>query len=312
MNPIQRIVFMGSPDFAVPALQDLHSSSYEVVGVITAPDKPSGRGQKIQSTAVKLEAEKLGIPVFQPRNLKDAGFQEELRNLKADIQVVIAFRMLPESVWNMPPHGSINLHASLLPDLRGAAPIHWAIINGYKKSGLTTFQLQHAIDTGPILKQETVDIGENMTTGELYNALRHMGGKMILDSLAMIGSGTKQKPQNLTGNELPAPKIHKEDARIQWNQNNSVVHNHIRGMHPFPCAWTTLYDKRVKIHRALLTNVKHNDLSPGQAVISKDNVLHVGCLNGCVEILELQLEGKKRMTASAFVQGQTDKLFQFI
>ena len=312
MNPIRRIVFMGSPDFAVPALQDLHSSSYEVVGVVTAPDKPSGRGQKIQSTAVKLEAEKLGIPVFQPRNLKDAGFQEELRNLKADIQVVIAFRMLPESVWNMPPHGSINLHASLLPDLRGAAPIHWAIINGYKKSGLTTFQLQHAIDTGPILKQETVDIGENMTTGELYNAMRHMGGKMVLDSLAMIGSGTKQIPQNLTGNELPAPKIHKEDAGIQWNQNNSVVHNHIRGMHPFPCAWTTLNDKRVKIHRALLTNVKHNDLSPGQAVITKDNLLHVVCLNGCIEIVELQLEGKKRMTASAFVQGQTDKLFQFI
>lgn len=312
MNPIRRIVFMGSPDFAVPALQDLHSSSYEVVGVVTAPDKPSGRGQKIQSTAVKLEAEKLGIPVLQPRNLKDAGFQEELRNLKADIQVVIAFRMLPESVWDMPPHGSINLHASLLPDLRGAAPIHWAIINGYKKSGLTTFQLQHAIDTGPILKQETVDIGENMTTGELYNAMRHMGGKMVLDSLAMIGSGTKQIPQNLTGDELPAPKIHKEDARIQWNQNNSVVHNHIRGMHPFPCAWTTLYDKRVKIHRALLTNVKHNDLSPGQAVITKDNLLHVVCLNGCIEIVELQLEGKKRMTASAFVQGQTDKLFQFI
>ena len=312
MNPIRRIVFMGSPDFAIPALQDLHKSDYDVVGVITAPDKPSGRGQKIQSTAVKLEAEKLGIPVLQPRNLKDPEFQKELRNLKADIQVVIAFRMLPESVWNMPPYGSINLHASLLPDLRGAAPIHWAIINGYNKTGLTTFQLQHAIDTGPILRQETIDIGENMTTGELYNAMRHMGGKMVLDSLAMIGSGAEQTPQSLTGKELPAPKIQKEDARIQWDQINTAVHNHIRGMHPFPCAWTTLNDKRLKIHRANLTSAGHTNLLPGEAVITKDNLLIVGCQRGCVEITELQLEGKKRMTATAFNQGQGTKNIQFI
>ena len=229
---------------------------------------------------------------MQPRNLKDAGFQEELRNLKADIQVIIAFRMLPESVWNMPPYGSINLHASLLPDLRGAAPIHWAIINGYNKSGLTTFQLQHAIDTGPILKQETIDIGENMTTGELYNAMRHMGGKMVLDSLAMIGSGNQTNTTKLNRQRITSTKIQKEDARIQWNQNNFVVHNHIRGMHPFPCAWTTLNDKRLKIHRANLTNVKHNDLLPGQAVITKDNLLMLDA-NGCIEIVELQLEGKK-------------------
>lgn len=312
MNPIRRIVFMGSPDFAIPALQDLHKSDYDVVGVITAPDKPSGRGQKIQSTAVKLEAVELGIPVLQPRNLKDPAFQEELRNLKADIQVVIAFRMLPESVWSMPPYGSINLHASLLPDLRGAAPIHWAIINGYNITGLTTFQLQHAIDTGPILRQETIDIEENMTTGELYNAMRHMGGKMILDSLAMIGSGAEQIPQNLTGKELPAPKIQKEDARIQWDQINTTVHNHIRGMHPFPCAWTTLNDKRLKIHRVNRTSAGHTDLSPGQAVITKDNLLIVGCRSGCIEITELQLEGKKRMTAAAFIQGQGCKKIQFI
>ncbi len=309
---MRRIVFMGSPDFAVPALQDLHSSQYEVVGVVTAPDKPSGRGQKIQSTAVKLEAERLGIPLLQPRNLKDLNFQEELRNLRADIQVVIAFRMLPESVWNMPPYGSINLHASLLPDLRGAAPIHWAIINGYKKTGLTTFQLQHAIDTGPILRQETVEIEENMTTGELYNAMRHMAGKMVLDSLTMIGNGAKQIPQKLTGRELPAPKIQKEDARIQWNQPNAVIHNHIRGMHPFPCAWTTLNDKRVKIHCARLTNTGHTNLSPGEAIISIENLLFVGCSSGCIEITELQLEGKKRMTAAAFIQGQGAKIFQFV
>ncbi|HAB89201.1 MAG TPA: methionyl-tRNA formyltransferase [Bacteroidetes bacterium] len=312
MNPIRRIVFMGSPDFAVPALQDLHNSTYDVVGVITAPDKPRGRGQKIQSTAVKLEAKRLGIPVLQPKNLKDPGFQEELRNLKADIQVVIAFRMLPESVWNMPAYGSINLHASLLPDLRGAAPIHWAIINGYKKTGITTFQLQHAIDTGPILRQETVDIGENMTTGELYNAMRHMGGKMVLDSLAMIGSGAKQIAQSLTGKELPAPKIQKEDAHIQWDQINTVVHNHIRGMHPFPCAWTTLNDKRVKIHCARPTDKESTNLSPGEGFISIDNLLIIGCSSGCVEITELQLEGKKRMSAAAFVQGQGTKKIQFV
>ena len=312
MSPIRRIVFMGSPDFAVPALQDLHNSPYDVVGVITAPDKPSGRGQKIQSTAVKIEAESLQIPVLQPRNLKDSSFQEELRNLRADIQVVIAFRMLPESVWNMPPYGSINLHASLLPDLRGAAPIHWAVINGYKKTGLTTFQLQHAIDTGPILRQETVDIKESMTTGELYNEMRHMGGKMVIDSLDMIGSGAEQIQQTMSGSELPAPKIQKEDARIQWNQSDVGVHNHIRGMHPFPCAWTTLNDKRVKIHCARITSIKYADISPGEAYASADNNLIVGCSSGYLEIVELQLEGKKRMAAAAFIQGQSAKRFQFI
>ena len=311
MSAIRRIVFVGSPDFALPALQDLHKSTYDVVGVITAPDKPSGRGQKVQSTAIKQEADRLGIPVLQPKNLKDQGFQEELRQLKADIQVVIAFRMLPESVWNMPPHGSINLHASLLPDLRGAAPIHWAIIHGYKKTGLTTFQLQHAIDTGPILRQETIDIGENMTTGELYNAMRHMGGKMVLDSLAMIGSGAEQTPQNLTGNELPAPKIQKEDARIQWNQINISVHNHIRGMHPFPCAWTTLNNKRVKIHRANIYHQGSLNLNQGEAKVSEKNSLIVGCQEGLIEITELQVEGKKRMDTSAFIQGQNAKSFQF-
>ncbi|MFZ6052371.1 methionyl-tRNA formyltransferase [Halocola ammonii] len=305
-----RIVFMGTPDFAVPSLEILNKH-FDVVGVITAPDKPAGRGKKLRKSAVKEFAETNDLRVLQPTNLKDLGFVEELRAIKADLQVVVAFRMLPEVVWNMPPKGTINLHGSLLPQYRGAAPINWAIINGEKKTGVTTFFLQHQIDTGDLIDQTEIEISPNMTAGELHDKMMEVGAQTLLETVKKIDEGkAKGTPQHQVKEQdlKSAPKIFKEDCKIDWSKEAEKVHNHIRGLSPYPAAWTVLQrdEKKVnfKILKSKLSNVQN--LSPGEIKVDADNRLLVGTANSDVEILELQMEGKKRMDVEAFLRG-----FQF-
>ncbi len=298
-----RIVFMGTPDFAIPSLKALLKSPHEIVGVITAPDKPAGRGQQMRESAVKQFAKKRGLYILQPTNLKDEHFQEELASLEADIQVVVAFRMLPRSVWDMPPEGTINLHASLLPKYRGAAPINWAIIHGERETGVTTFRLQHEIDTGNILFQEKTSIGPNETAGELYNRLRKMGAKLVLKTIDAIEDGTAQPKPQAEDEVTKAPKIDRDTCRISFDRSASDVHNFIRGLSPWPGAWTHLNDKQLKIFKTELT-YKPTDKDPGQ-LETKDGSLYVATADDWLEIMELQLEGRKKMNATDFINGYT-------
>lgn len=296
---------MGTPDFAVASLDALINAGCEVVAVVTAPDKPAGRGQRLQESAVKQYAVSKGLEVLQPFKLKDTGFIERLKTLNADLQVVVAFRMLPEIVWDMPPKGTINLHASLLPSYRGAAPINWAVINGEKETGVTTFLLQHEIDSGSILFAEKVSIGDDETAGELHDKLMLTGAELLVKTVKAIESGTyttvKQDESRLS--ELPhAPKIFKEDCQIKWNQPTQKVYNHIRGMSPYPAAYTTFKDKNLKIYSAELLN-KEPGIQPGGFLSDDKTYLRFACLDGFICVKDVQLEGKKRMKIEEFLRG---------
>lgn len=315
-----RIVFMGTPEFAVASLEALVKAKFNIVGVITAPDKPAGRGMKITESPVKKYAVRKNLKVLQPEKLKNPEFLEELRSLKADLQIVVAFRMLPESVWNMPPLGTINLHGSLLPQYRGAAPINWAVINGEKETGVTTFKLKHEIDTGDILMQESFPIDENETAGEVHDKMKDIGARVLVETVKGLADGsleerpqsTVHSPQNRDGDsELltpnsallkHAPKIFTETCKIDWRRSIDEIHNLIRGLSPFPGAFTELGDKTIKIFRSekeqLLPTSK-----PGRWESDGKTYLKFAAKDGYILFKDVQLEGKKRMLIEDFLRG---------
>ncbi|NVJ86021.1 MAG: methionyl-tRNA formyltransferase [Algoriphagus sp.] len=295
---------MGTPEFAVPGLEKLVEAGWNIVGVITAPDKPKGRGQKLIPSAVKEAALKHGLRVLQPTNLKNLEFLEELRSLKADLQIVVAFRMLPEVVWNMPPLGTFNLHASLLPDYRGAAPINWAIINGETETGVTTFFLKHEIDTGSILFQEKVPILPEENLGDVYSKLMTIGADLILKTVEAISKNEIEAIPQDEGKALHnAPKIFKETCQIDWKKSARDIHNLIRGLSPYPTAWTIFQGKLCKIYKSKWNQECLDDKKPGEWISDGKNYLKFQCGEGHLEILEIQLEGKKRMEIKDFLRG---------
>ena len=299
-----RIIYMGTPEFAVPSLEILINHGWNVVAVITAPDKPKGRGQKMIPSPVKECALKYDIPVLQPTNLKSPEFLEDLKNFHADIQVVVAFRMLPEVVWNMPPKGTFNLHASLLPNYRGAAPINWAIINGEKETGITTFFLKHEIDTGSIIFQEKEPILEEDNIGSLYERLMNKGANLVLKTIEAVAEGNiEAKPQDERMAIHHAPKIFKETCEIHWEKPAKEIHNLVRGLSPYPAAWTTLDGKNCKIFRTEITNSNIEGMEPGKFQTDGKTYLRLQTGEGCLNILELQLEGKKRLGIEEFLRG---------
>ncbi len=295
---------MGTPDFAVPSLEILAKNGFDVAAVITAPDRPKGRGQKLAPSPVKEAALKHNIPVLQPTNLKDPVFIEELRSYKANLQVVVAFRMLPEVVWNMPEIGTFNLHASLLPQYRGAAPINWAIINGEKETGLTTFFLKHEIDTGKIIFQEKEPIDEEDTVGDLYLRLMNKGAQLILKTVQAIQNGNyPQIEQEESKGLKKAPKIFRETCEINWNQPTHDVYNLIRGLSPYPAAWTTVNDSNLKLFKVSPLQKDAPDHEPGEFTTDNKTFLHFKTVDGWIDVKELQLQGKKRMTIDEFFRG---------
>lgn len=299
-----RIVFMGTPEFAVPSLQLLVEHGFNIVAVITAPDKPKGRGQKVLSSPVKAYAESKGLQIMQPTNLKSPQFLEELRSLQANLQIVVAFRMLPEAVWNMPEKGTFNLHASLLPQYRGAAPINWAIINGEKETGVTTFFLKHEIDTGSIIYQEREPIHPDDTVGSLYERLMQKGSWLVLRTVQAIAADkAPSQPQDENGTLKHAPKIFREDCQIDWQQNGRQLYDFVRGLSPYPAAWTELTGKTLKVYRVKLTGKPAPDKAPGEWVSDGKTWLACKAADELVSIEELQLEGKKRMTTEEFLRG---------
>ncbi len=307
-----RIIFMGTPDFAVPSLDLLVKNNYNVVGVITAADKPAGRGQQVQQSAVKQYAVKQGLTILQPEKLKDEQFLKQLADLKADLQIVVAFRMLPEVVWNMPPMGTFNLHGSLLPQYRGAAPINRAIMNGETETGVSTFFLQQEIDTGKIIFQEKTPINENDTAGEVHDRLMTIGANLVLKTVQAIASNTypqKDQSQFIKENEeiKNAPKIFKEDCKIDWTKTVVEIHNHIRGLSPYPTAFTNLIDPAGKTHQIKLfsTKIEKSNPSESEKSICTDSktYLKIALKSGYIVIEELQLAGKKKMFTSEFLRG---------
>lgn len=301
-----KIVFMGTPEFAVASLDALMQAGCDVVGVVTAPDKPAGRGQKVSESAVKQYAVAHGLKVLQPEKLKNGQFLDELRSLNADLQVVVAFRMLPEVVWNMPPRGTINLHASLLPQYRGAAPINWVLINGEKESGVTTFFLKHDIDTGNILFTEKVTLTGKETAGELHDRLKDKGAGLLVKTVKAIESGYyTENPQEQLEEDVElrhAPKIFKENCKIDWIQPAEKVYNLIRGLSPYPTAFTTLTDKTLKVFNAEY-QLTQPGISPGAFLTDNKTYLKFAATNGFVSLTDIQLEGKKRMGIEEFLRG---------
>lgn len=307
-----RIIFMGTPDFAVASLKALIEAGEEVVAVVTGPDKPAGRGQKMHSSAVKQFAVPQNIPVLQPVKLRDPEFLEELKSFQADLQVVVAFRMLPEIVWNMPPKGTINVHASLLPNYRGAAPINHAILNGEKSSGVTTFLLQHEIDTGNILFFTEVPITETDNAGDLHDKLMVAGAELLIKTVNAIKEGKVNPiPQDeLSSNQelKHAPKIFKEDCLIDWDKSTEEVFNQIRGLSPYPAAFTYLDDKVLKIYSAEKEVVGHSE-KPGSYISDGKTNIKFATADGFISLSEIQIEGKKRMAVTDFLRGyRLDKL----
>lgn len=306
-----RIVFMGTPDFAVEVLKVLVENDYHVVGVITVPDRPAGRGQKIIQSTVKKYALANNLNVLQPEKLKNELFISELKALKPDIQVVVAFRMLPEVVWRIPTHGTFNLHASLLPQYRGAAPINWAVINGEKESGVTTFFIDDKIDTGNIIFCEKVDIDEDETAGELHDKLMHVGSRLVLKTIDSIIKGDCPR---INQNELfdentilkPAPKLSKEECKINWNKSISDIYNFIRGLSPYPAAFTYILNNQkivlLKVFKADKLIIPHSD-KLGTIVTDGKMYLHIAVDGGYINIMELQQAGKKRMKVEDFLRG---------
>lgn len=299
---------MGTPEFAVESLKALMDAGHDIAAVVTMPDKPAGRGQKTSQSAVKTFAVEHGLKVLQPEKLKDPAFVDELRSLGADLQVVVAFRMLPEIVWNMPRYGSVNLHASLLPQYRGAAPINWAIINGETQTGVTTFRLKHEIDTGDIMMQRSIDILPDDNAGTIHDKLMTIGGEMIAETVRRIEAGEIEtvSQDTIAGGLLrAAPKIFKADCRIDWTRTAEQIHNLVRGLSPYPAAWSTLHDANgnelaVKI---FATETDATRIDCGQIETDGKTYLRVGCADGSIAIREIQLPGKKRMDVRQFLQG---------
>jgi methionyl-tRNA formyltransferase len=303
-----RMIFMGTPEFAVASLDALVKAGCNIVGVITAPDKAAGRGMLLQQSAVKKYAVENGLTILQPEKLKAPEFLDALRSLKADLQIVVAFRMLPEVVWNMPPMGTVNLHGSLLPQYRGAAPINWAIINGEKETGVTTFKLKHEIDTGNILLSEIIPIGEDETAGELHDKMKEVGASLLVKTIKALEENTIQDIDQSSvvsrqSSELKhAPKIFTDTCKIDWNKPVDEVYNLVRGLSPYPGAFTFLDTKTLKIFKA-----KKEIITPlagaGNFETDKKAFLKFACIDGYIHILELQLEGKKRMVVEDFLRG---------
>ena len=306
MSKALRIVFMGTPDFAVATLKTLIEHGYNIVGVITAPDKPSGRGQKLNESAVKTYALSNGLNVLQPTNLKDPDFIDELKALHANLQIVVAFRMLPEVVWNMPKYGTFNLHASLLPNYRGAAPIHWAIINGETKTGVTTFFIDEKIDTGAIILQEEIDIDPDETVGSLHDKLMDLGSALVVKTVRRIESGTISTVIQPKSEHLKtAYKLNKDNCKIDWEQSLDAIYNKIRGLNPFPSAWCYLKngkeDLTIKLFGVGKEYFKHA-FEPGQVLTDK-NSLKVAVKEGFILIHEIQLPGKRKMDIKSLLNG---------
>lgn len=302
-----RIVFMGTPEFAVTSLDALIKAGCDIVGVVTAPDKPAGRGQKLNESAVKQYAVANGLKVLQPEKLKNPEFLAELKALYADLQVVVAFRMLPEVVWTMPAKGTINLHASLLPQYRGAAPINWAIINGEKESGATTFFLKHDIDTGDVLFTEKLTLNGHESAGDLHDRLMNKGAGLLVKTVKAVESGRyHEHPQLnlLSGEELKhAPKIFKEDCLIDWDQPALNIYNKIRGLSPIPTAYTHLNDKVLKVYASELLPNEQPAIQPGSFLTDSKTYLKFAAKDGFISLKDVQLEGKKRMGIEDFLRG---------
>ena len=302
-----RIIFLGTPEFAAASLQALVEGGYNVVAVVTMPDKPAGRGHQVQFSDVKKYALSVGLPVLQPEKLKDEAFLEELRSYHADLQIVVAFRMLPEAVWAMPRLGTFNLHASLLPQYRGAAPINWAVINGDKETGVTTFMLKHEIDTGNMILQERIPIGEDENVGSVHDRLMVMGTGLVTRTVDLIidcenkGIAVPTTPQPEIEDLRPAPKLFKETCEIHFDEMTAEqVHNFVRGLSPYPAAWCNLTIKdtpleNVKIYRVEISASRNTETSKSEIIIP--------CREGAVRVLELQAPGKKRMDAKSFLNG---------
>lgn len=307
-----RIVFMGTPDFAVASLKSLVENGYNVVGVITAPDKPAGRGKKIHESAVKKYAVENKLKVLQPEKLKNPDFLNELKSLEADLQVVVAFRMLPEVVWNMPRLGTFNLHGSLLPQYRGAAPLNWAVMNGETKTGVTTFLLDHKIDTGNIIAKKETPIGENETVGDVHDRLMDIGAELVIATVDTLAEGNvKAIPQNELIDEKDikhAPKIFKEDCKVDWTKDIESIRNLIRGLSPYPAAWTNMVNKengkeiQAKVYFAETASLNEN-AAPGTISSDGKTFMKVACGNGWLQITDLQIAGKKRMKTEDFLRG---------
>lgn len=297
-----RIIFMGTPDFAVPSLQALVEAGYPVVAVVTAPDKPSGRGLQLKASPVKMYAQSQGLPVLQPDKLKNPEFLSDLRAFQADLQVVVAFRMLPEVVWNMPPTGTINLHASLLPDYRGAAPINHAIIHGETETGATTFFLQHAIDTGDIIDQIRMPILPTDNAGTLHDKLMMQGAQLIVKTVDAIERNTYTTQAQSGVSDKTAPKIFRDDCKIDWHQPAMRIHNLIRGLSPYPAAFTDIAGTQWKVFTSTPIITAHAS-EPGTIVSDHKTYLHIACADGFIQIHSLQAEGKKRMEIEEFLRG---------
>jgi len=296
---------MGTPDFAVATLSAIHAAGHTLCAVVTAPDKPAGRGQQFLPSPVKVWAEQHHLKVLQPEKLKAPEFRAELESLQADVFVVVAFRMLPEVVWSLPPNGTINLHASLLPDYRGAAPINRAIMNGATQTGITTFTIQHEIDTGGILMQESIDIPDAWNAGDLHDALMEKGASLICKTLEGLEKGSLQPIPQANKPDAPiAPKIFREDTRLRFTDTVQSLHNHIRGLSPYPAAWCMAAGKILKIYASAICHDVDMPASPG--ILHKQaHRLFVRAADGWLEILEVQAEGKKRMPVDAYLRGST-------
>ena len=297
---------MGTPEFAVGSLAALINVGFNVVAVVTMPDKPAGRGLNLQQSAVKQYALQYNIPVLQPEKLKNTEFIEQLRSYNADLQVVVAFRMLPVIVWDMPPMGTINVHASLLPHYRGAAPINWAIINGEKETGITTFKLQHEIDTGDILLQEKVTIKESETVGTLHDKLKNVGASLLVETVKGLANNTiKEQPQAAfdLSSLKHAPKIFTETCKIDWKASVQEIYNLIRGLNPYPAAFTTLHDKKVKLFDCVIEKKESISTNLGEVFTDGKTELKFAAKDGYIVVKELQIEGKKRMKTEDFLRG---------
>ncbi len=297
---------MGTPEFAVASLDALLQAGCHIIAVITASDKPAGRGMKKTESAVKKYALEKGIMVLQPEKLKDPVFLDELQSLHADLQIVVAFRMLPEVVWDMPPLGTINLHGSLLPQYRGAAPINWAVINGEKETGVTTFKLQHEIDTGNILMQESFPINEDETAGEVHDRMKIIGGQLLVKTVRSLADGSlKEIPQSAISDPLSlkhAPKIFTDTCKIDWGKPIEQIHNLIRGLSPFPGAFSYLDSKMLKIFKSKKEYAQPKE-APGNYATDKKTYLKFAAIDGYIHVEELQLEGKKKMLVEEFLRG---------
>lgn len=306
-----RIVYMGTPDFAVQPLRLLIEGGYNIVGVVTVPDKPAGRGLKLQQSAVKVYADQVGIPVFQPEKLRDPEWLEAFNALAPDLAIVVAFRMLPEVVWNFPRIGTFNLHASLLPNYRGAAPINWAIINGETKSGVTTFFLNHQIDCGAIIDHREVEITDTDSAGTLHDKLMVVGAQLVIDTVEKIAAGnllTKVQPNaedETSANHKKAPKIFKEDCKIDWNGNTQAIYNKIRGLSPYPAAWCDFIESgsTAKLYEVHTESDICSSAKIGEWRVEHPKTIKIRCLDGWICIDRLQVAGKKALSTEEFLRG---------